>query len=156
LVESCIIQLVGEQDVRALYDAVIASWNGRDGAAMAAPFADDAIVIGFDGSLSVGKETIAAEMASIFADHETARYAVKVTDVRPIGADVMLLRAIAGLTPPGQSTINPDQNAHQTVVAVRQDSGWKIVLYQNTPAQFHGRPELVEQMTQELQAVADA
>jgi hypothetical protein len=30
------------------------------------------------------------------------------------------------------------------------------VLFQNTPAQFHGRPELVEDMTRDLQAVADA
>ncbi|MGZ4033139.1 MAG: SgcJ/EcaC family oxidoreductase, partial [Tumebacillaceae bacterium] len=27
---------------------------------------------------------------------------------------------------------------------------WQIALFQNTPAQFHGRPELVEQMTAEL------
>jgi hypothetical protein len=32
----------------------------------------------------------------------------------------------------------------------------RIVLFQNTPAQFHGRPELVEEMTRELQAVADS
>jgi hypothetical protein len=30
------------------------------------------------------------------------------------------------------------------------------VLFQNTPAQFHGRPELVDAMTRELQAVADS
>jgi hypothetical protein len=41
------------------------------------------------------------------------------------------------------------------VIAERQQRRWKIVLFQNTAAQFHGRPQLVEEMTRELQAVAD-
>ena len=28
--------------------------------------------------------------------------------------------------------------------------GWRIALYQNTPAQFHGRPELSRALTEEL------
>jgi uncharacterized protein (TIGR02246 family) len=123
---------------------------------MAAPFADDGAIIGFDGSVSSGKETIGKEMASIFADHETGRYAAKVKSVVMLGTQVVILRAIAGLVPPGQSAINSETNSHQTVVAERQEGQWKIVLFQNTPAQFHGRPELVEDMTRELQAVADA
>ncbi len=37
-----------------------------------------------------------------------------------------------------------------TLVAVKSDGKWRILLFQNTPAQFHGRPELVQQMTEEL------
>jgi len=44
---------------------------------------------------------------------------------------------------------------HQTVVPEHDEGRWRIVLLQNTPAQFHGRPELVEDMTRELQTVAD-
>jgi hypothetical protein len=68
----------------------------------------------------------------------------------------VILRAIAGLVPPGQTAINPATNSHQTVVAERQQSEWKIVLFQNTPAQFHRRLGLVADMTTELQAVADS
>jgi uncharacterized protein (TIGR02246 family) len=68
----------------------------------------------------------------------------------------MVLRSIAGLVPPGQTAINPATNSHQTVVAGERDGRWEIVLFQNTPAQFHGRPELVDEMTRELRAVADA
>ena len=68
----------------------------------------------------------------------------------------MILRAVAGLVPPGQTAIRPETNSHQTVVAEAHDGQWRIVLFQNTPAQFHGRPELVEEMTRELQAVADS
>ena len=32
------------------------------------------VIIGFDGSVSSGKQTIGTEMSSIFADHQTGRY----------------------------------------------------------------------------------
>jgi uncharacterized protein (TIGR02246 family) len=150
------MRIMSENDVRALYEQLIAGWNDHDGDGMAEPFAEDSVIIGFDGSVSSGKQTIGAEMASIFADHETGRYAVKVQSVRPLGPQAMILRAIAGLVPPGQTAINPETNSHQTVVAEQQQGQWQIVLFQNTPAQFHGRPELVEDMTRKLQAVADA
>jgi uncharacterized protein (TIGR02246 family) len=150
------MRTMSENEVRALYDMLIAGWNGHDGEVMAEPFAEDGVVIGFDGSVSSGRVTIGAEMASIFADHETGRYAVKVQSVRTLGSQTVILRAIAGLVPPGQMAINPETNAHQTVVAEAQQRQWKIVLFQNTPAQFHGRPELVDDMTRELQAVADS
>jgi uncharacterized protein (TIGR02246 family) len=150
------MRTMGENDVRTLYDRLIAAWNDHDGVAMAEPFAAEGVVIGFDGSVSSGKQTIGTEMSNIFADHETGRYAVKVHSVRPLGAQAMILRAIAGLVPPGGTAINPETNSHQTVVAEEQGDEWRIVLFQNTPAQFHGRPGLVEEMTRELQAVADA
>jgi uncharacterized protein (TIGR02246 family) len=147
---------MGENEVRALYDTLITAWNDHDSTAMAAPFADDGVVIGFDGSVSSGKQTISSEMANIFADHETGRYAVKVTSVRALGQHAVILRAIAGLVPPGRTAINPETNSHQSVVAEMQHGQWRIVLFQNTPAHFHGRPSLVAEMTRELQAVADS
>ena len=147
---------MSEDDVRALYDRLITGWNDHDGDAMAEPFAEDGVIIGFDGSVSSGRQSIGTEMSNIFADHETGRYAVKVHCVRWLGPQAMILRAIAGLVPAGQTAINSATNSHQTVIAEEQDGQWRIVLFQNTPAQFHGRPELVEEMTRELQTVADA
>ena len=147
---------MGENEAKALYEKLIAGWNAHDGEAMAALFADDGVIIGFDGSISSGRKSIGKEMASIFADHETGRYAVKLQSLRQLGQQAVILRAIAGLVPPGESAIKPQTNSHQTVVAERQDGHWWIVLFQNTPAQLHGRPELVEKMTQQLQAVADS
>ena len=147
---------MSDNEVRTLYDRLIAGWNAHDAEAMAAPFAEDGVIIGFDGSVSSGKQSISAEMAGIFADHETGRYAVKVNSVRGLGSEAVILQAIAGLVPPGDTAINPRTNSHQTVVAEEQDGEWRIALFQNTPAQFHGRPQLVEHMTQELQAVADS
>jgi uncharacterized protein (TIGR02246 family) len=80
----------------------------------------------------------------------TAPYVSKVRSVRLLSPDVAMLRAIVGMVPPGQPDLNPAVNAHQTLVATKRDGQWRIVLFQNTPAQFHGRPELVQQLTEEL------
>lgn len=136
-----------------LYTDLLAAWNRRDAAAYAALFAPDAHVVGFDGSLMDGPEAIEAELTRIFAHHQTAPYIGKLRDVRLLTPDTGLLRAIAGMIPPGQTDLNPAVNTIQSLVAVRHAGTWRIALYQNTPAQFHGRPELVQQMTDELRAL---
>jgi len=40
----------------------------------------------------------------------------------------------------------------QSMVAVQKGGSWKIVLFQNTPAAFHNRPELTKKLTEELRA----
>jgi uncharacterized protein (TIGR02246 family) len=143
-----------EQAVTALYEQLIGGWNEQSGERFAAPFADDGHVIGYDGSEQSGREQIASEMQRIFDDHETASYVANVRSVQLLGDDAALLRAVVGMIPPGASELNPERNAHQTVVATTRDGEWRIVLFQNTPAQFHGRPELAEALTDELRRAA--
>src|SRR5688572_19530243 len=86
---------------RALYEWLLDAWNARDAAAFSALFAVDGTVIGFDGSLMRGPEAIRAELARIFADHDTARYVSIVRDARATDADTALLLADAGMVPRG-------------------------------------------------------
>jgi hypothetical protein len=51
---------------------------------------------------------------------------------------------------PGATELMPDRNAIQTMVAHRGNDGWRVALFQTTPAQFHGRPQLTERLTAEL------
>ncbi|MDQ2906719.1 MAG: SgcJ/EcaC family oxidoreductase [Chloroflexota bacterium] len=139
-----------EIEVRALYQDVLDSWNRRSADAFAASFAEDGDAIGFDGSQLNGQAEIAAELQRIFANHLTGAYVGKVRDVRLLSAEVAMLRAIVGMIPHGQSDIQPALNAIQTLIAVRHAGAWRIALFQTTPAQLHGRPELVQQMTEEL------
>jgi uncharacterized protein (TIGR02246 family) len=74
----------------------------------------------------------------------------KVRSVRFLSPEVAILRAVAGMMPPGESDLDPKLNTHHTIVAVKREGKWRIALYQNTPAQFHGRPELVQKLTEEL------
>lgn len=137
-------------EVHNLYEGLIAAWNRRDARAMAECFRKGGLQIGFDGSTATGPEEIFGHLDPIFKDHATATYVTKVREVRRLGPDTALLTAITGLVPPGRVDISPATNAHQTMVAVREDGIWGIELFQNTPAQFHGRPELVNAMTAEL------
>jgi uncharacterized protein (TIGR02246 family) len=140
-----------EVAVRNLYTRLIDSWNHRDARTFAELFTDDGTSIGFDGSQATTPVEIRSHLAPIFADHPTAAYVAKVRTVRTLGESTVMLRAIVGMLPPGQRELNPEVNATQTLIAERQDGNWRIVLFQNTPSQYHGRPELTKQHTAELQ-----
>jgi uncharacterized protein (TIGR02246 family) len=144
-----------EIEIRALYRELLDSWNRRSADAFASLFILDGEVIGFDGSQMTGREEIASTLGQIFANHVTAPYVSKIKSVRLLSSEVAALRAIVGMVPPGQSDLNPAVNAHQSLVATKHDGTWRIELFQNTPAQFHGRPELVQQMTEELRQLLE-
>jgi uncharacterized protein (TIGR02246 family) len=134
----------------ALYRRLIDGWNASDAEAMGAALGVNSLVIGFDGSQMVGRQEFVTELSRIFADHQVARYVTKVRSVTPLGADAVVVHAVAGMVPPGGSEIVPQQNAVQTVVAHRADGEWSVALFQTTSAQFHGRPELSQALTAEL------
>jgi uncharacterized protein (TIGR02246 family) len=145
------LSLADEQAIRDLFEQLLAAWNARDAQAMAATVVEQGTLIGFDGSEHTGRDTIATEMARIFADHPTARYVWKVRGVIALGADGALLRAVVGMVPVGKTELNPAVNAVQTLLATRGDGVWRVVQMQSTPAQYHGRPEMAAALTQELQ-----
>lgn len=136
--------------IEKIYSQLLNCWNNRDAHGMASLFSDNGNVIGFDGSQMNGKKEIEKELQQVFTNHKTAAYVWKINEVRFLNSETALLRAIVGMTPPGKREINPSTNAIQTLVAIKQSNNWQISLFQNTPAQFHGRPELVEKMTKEL------
>ena len=100
-----------------------------------------------------GQAEIGATLRGIFADHQTAAYVARVREVRTLGPGVTLLRAVVGMIPPGQRELNPAANAVQSLVVITGPGEPRIALLHNTPAAFHGRPHLGQQLTDELAAV---
>jgi uncharacterized protein (TIGR02246 family) len=139
------------EQVRSLHTALIDAWNRRDAKAMSDLYAEDGSQVGFDGSEMSTPQSIFAHLEPIFRDHPTARFVTKVREVRMIGDKAALLRAVAGMVPPGATKIKPEVNAIQSLVASKRDGLWRIELFQNTPAAWHGRPQDVEKLTAELQ-----
>jgi uncharacterized protein (TIGR02246 family) len=137
-------------EIEASHQRLLLFWNSQDASGMASLFCENGNTIGFDGSQLNGQNAIKTELEKIFSHHKTASYVWKVEEVRLLSDSVALLRAIVGMIPPGKNEINPGTNAIQTLVATFGKGTWRISLFQNTPAQFHGRPELVENMTKEL------
>jgi uncharacterized protein (TIGR02246 family) len=139
-----------EAVTRVLYQRLLDRWNMTDAAGFAALFAEDGSVVGFDGSQVNGRDEIAKHLGGIFSQHKVAAFIGIVREVRPLSEDVELLRAVAGMVPPGASDIKPETNAVQSLIAVRKDGEWRVALFQNTPAVFHGRPEASAALTEEL------
>ena len=142
--------------IETLYRNLLDRWNHGDASGFRSLFRDDGSLVGFDGTSVESAHRIEEHVAAIFADHEQPTYVSKVREIRPLGADAALLRAVAGLVPPGQSHINPEHNAAQTLVAVRRNGEWRITHFQNTPTPLDGRPEDREALTNELQALVPA
>ena len=137
---------------RELYARMVEAWDKRNARDFALAFASDGSLVGFDGSQVNGQLEIGAHVTEIFSHHQTPRYVSIVREVRLLGNDVTLLRANTGLVPSGKDDIDPALNAVQSLIAVQKGGDWKITLFQNTPAAFHGRADLVKQLTEELRA----
>ena len=118
-------------ELAQLYMQLLQAWNNRDANAMTACFGDAAEMIGFDGSTAEGKAAIKAHLGPIFKDHPTASYTAILRSQHELG-DTLLLRADAGMLPPGASDIKPETIARQTVVAQKTAAGLRIVQFQNT------------------------
>jgi len=145
-------QIHGHEEILTLYHTLIEAWNRRSATDYAALFTENATIIGFDGSSHEGRAGVGRDLAAIFANHQTPPYVTKVRSVRALAPTVVLLTAISGLVPRGKADLDPALNALQTMVAVHTGGAWRIELFQNTPATFHGRPELAVHMTEELRA----
>lgn len=142
-----------EQAARKLYADSLRCWNDRNAESFARLFARNGNMVGFDGSQVNGHEEIEAHLSAVFGSHQTAAYVAKVREVRLLGQGVTLLRAVAGMVPPGSSELKPDLNTVHTLVAASEGDHWRVELFQSTPAAFHGRPEARERLTQELQKI---
>ena len=144
-----------EKAIRDLYRRLMDGWNAGDAAAMTADFAEKANIVGYDGTQQDGREAIRKHLADVFGSHEVAAFVTIVREVREILPGTALLRANAGMVPPGKSKVNPDRNAVQTLIVAQHDGRWKVELFQNTPAAWDGRPDDVKSLTAELQAAVE-
>ncbi len=142
-----------DHPIRRLYEHILIAWNQQDAAAMAARFEEDGNLVGFDGSQADSRAAIEDHLRPIFADHPTAAYVARLREIRMLGRDVGLLRADAGMIPPNSDDINPALNTIHTLVAVEHAEGWRVALFQSTPAARHGRPQDSAELTEELRDV---
>ena len=142
-----------DAQIRALYVQFLDGWNRRSGAAVAAGFADDGDIIGFDGTHHRGRLSIAAEFRKIFGSHQTPLYLALIRSVRPMADGVAVLHAHAGMIPAGANDLDPDLLTVHTMVAVEDAGRWRIGLLQATPAAWHQRPEARDALITELRGL---
>ena len=137
--------------IRSLYFQMIDGWNKGSGDDFAAPFADDGDLVGFDGTHLKGRQEIASFHQQLFDTFlKGSRLVGKVRSVRFLTADVALIHAVSGTIMPGRSDIDPERNSIQTLVAIKSNGQWHLAAFQNTRAQFLGRPQEFQALTEEL------
>jgi uncharacterized protein (TIGR02246 family) len=139
--------------IRALYADFLDGWNRRSGASVAAGFADDGDIVGFDGTHHSGRLAIASDLRRIFGSTQTAAYIGVIRSVRPLADGVAVLHAHAGAIPPGGNDLDPSLHAVHTLVAVEEGGRWKISIFQATPAAWQGHPEARDALTEELRGL---
>lgn len=144
------------EKVAQLYQHLLQQWNKRSAEGMTGLFARTGTLIGFDGSQLNGQAEIYSVLNEIFSNFPTAAYVSIIKDIRPLGDSAVLLLAVAGMVAQGQSDISPEVNVIHSLTAVLEDGNWRVALFQNTPATFHGRPELAEQLSADLRHVLNA
>jgi uncharacterized protein (TIGR02246 family) len=144
----------------ALYRAIIDAWNARDAERMSRAFADDGTLIGFDGSTIETRSGVCDHLQPIFASHPTASYVAIERETRRLTPTVAVVRAIAGMIPPNGTDFKPELTTVHTLVAILDgtlpEARWKAAIFQATPAAWHGRPNDLATVLDELRAVRDA
>jgi uncharacterized protein (TIGR02246 family) len=143
-----------EVAIRFLYQQLMDGWNKGTGEAFAAPFAEDGDLVGFDGTHLKGQKEIVSFHQQLFNSYvKGSRLVGKVRKVRFLTSDVALMHVIGGTIMAGQTDIDPERNSVQTIVAMKDNKGkWRLAAFQNTRAQYFGRPEQAQALTEELRS----
>ena len=108
------------------------AWNRHDTDAMAAVFADDAVLINPSGRIASGRD----EIAKLFEDEHQqgplkgTRFTGRITGARKVAPGVVFLdeemTILGGRDPSGQPL--PDQHVHGALLVARQQDGrWQVI-----------------------------
>jgi uncharacterized protein (TIGR02246 family) len=121
---------------------MIDGWNAGNGDAFAAPYTYDSDFIGFDGTYLKGRQQIASFHQMLFDKFFIGtRLIGKIRNIRFVTENVAIMIAVGGTVMAGQSDIEPERNSIHTIVAAKYDNYWYFTAFQNSRAQYIGRPE---------------
>jgi uncharacterized protein (TIGR02246 family) len=127
--------------VEDLYRRGIECWNARNADALAELFILDGEVVGADGASYTGRGAIHEQLVKVFAGQPPA-YTAKIVGITTVTTDVAIVRAIAGMIPPGKTELDPALHVVQRMTAVFRGGDWRIALLQTTPAAYRDPAEL--------------
>jgi uncharacterized protein (TIGR02246 family) len=109
-----------------------AAWNAMDGAAFAAPFADDADFVNVRGEHFRGRPAIAAGHAGIFGTIYAGSVNAYATEgARLLRPEVALVHVHSRLDVP-RGPLTGHHQARFSLVCTREPGGWEIAAFHNT------------------------
>jgi uncharacterized protein (TIGR02246 family) len=157
ITRSVVNELFVEEDkaaISTLYFQMIDGWNKGSGSIFSAPFAEDGVLVGFDGTHLEGRQSIASFHQQLFDTFlKGSRLVGKIRDMRFLTKDVAIIHAVGGTIMDGQADIESERNSIHTIVVKRDNPNadyWFITSLQNTRVQYLGRPQEIQKLTEEL------
>ncbi|MEQ8155759.1 MAG: SgcJ/EcaC family oxidoreductase [Clostridiaceae bacterium] len=141
------------EDIKAiekLYNGMINCWNNSNADKFAGHFSTEGTIIDFDGTAANGKVEIEEYLNGVLMKHEPLFHTTIIRSIRFITDDVCILETAVGTFFHDKEDIDPSLNIVQTVIVKKKNNSWLIEQLQNTPAVFHGHPELSAKLTEEI------
>lgn len=118
-----------EAAIRANIDQFVKAYNAGDAKGVAALFTPDGQVENKEGDVTEGRDGIEKVFADIFADFPKKKIEVSVESIRFIGNDIAVETGSTKETP---APNEPPENDRYTVVHVKRDGKWQMVLARDT------------------------
>ena len=122
-----------EAQILALFDDLLDDWGKGDGEAYGSRFTGDADYVAFDGTHTTGRQQIATSHQELFDKYlKGTRLTGRVLSIKFVGPDVALVHATGGTMMRGKTEPSPERNSIQTLVAVREETGWRFAAFHNS------------------------
>ena len=115
-----------EEAIRAILRQMIDAWNRGNGEAFAAPFAENADFVVFEGTRLKGRQEIASFSQRIFDTvMKGSRLEGEVKFVRFLSPQMALLHSVNRATLPGETEPSPGHDSMQLYVVTKRDGEWR-------------------------------
>jgi uncharacterized protein (TIGR02246 family) len=129
-----------ETEIAALFDRLIAAWNGGNAEAYGQAFSRDADYVAFDGSHLRGRPEIVRVHRQLFDTHlRGSTLSGKITSIRLLTPDVALVHATGDTRLAGRRAPSPERHSIQTFVALNDGTEWRFTAFHNNRLRPIGR-----------------
>lgn len=121
-----------EAAIRSIPQAMIEAWNSGDATAFAAPFAEDATFIAFEGTVLAGQDAIVDFHQRLFDTQlKDTRLEGGASFVRFLGSDVAVMHARCGVLLAGRERTIASRESMQLFVCTRHGRDWRVAAVMN-------------------------
>lgn len=123
---------IDEQEIRQLYDGLLAAWTRGDAEGYGEGFTADVDYVPFDGSRLTGRQAVIDSHDRLFRGVLTGSALVgEVETVRHVHPDVAVVHAFGSVLMPWRAKLPTRRLSRQTLVALRTPDGWRFTAFHN-------------------------
>ncbi|MEU5716215.1 SgcJ/EcaC family oxidoreductase [Streptomyces sp. NPDC020403] len=123
-----------QEGAAAVPQRIVTAWANHDAKKFAAVFTEKGTMI-LPGVFKKGREAVAEFMTEAFAGpYKGTRVTGEPISVEFLSPDSAVLVTAGGVLLPGEEEVSAERSVRATWVVVKEETGWQLAAYQNTPA----------------------